>query len=210
MAMSQPVVQKITPASGDTVQMKNSDNNLLVMINPATDLASLTLNWPTAPHGGQLAVVSSSKVISSLLHTGGTLNSSITSMAAIDAFVYIYDDVTLVWSLVASSKSKKVFLPYTATISGGTAVIYLTDNGLVGGNALFSSVDYVHLDFISNDPNFGKSYTLSGDLKTLTVTAVKQVFSGVTVLGINVLGAVTVSAAVNGTQLSVLVQGTPV
>lgn len=95
---------------------------------------------------------------------------------------------------------------YSITTTGGTKVIYLTDNGLVGGNPLFSSIDYIHLDYINNDPNFGKSYTLSG--VTLTITAVKQAFTGVTLLSTNILGSVAINAAANGTALTVLVQGT--
>lgn len=104
----------------------------------------------------------------------------------------------------------KVSLSYTVSTTSGSVIIYLTSNGLSTGTALFASVDYVHLDFVLNNPNLGKSYTLSGDLKTLTITAVTQTFTGVTVIGINVLGSVAIAAATNGTQLSVLVQGTPV
>lgn len=208
--MSQPVVQKVTPTTGSTVQMKSSDNNLIFMIDPVTDLAALTMNWPAYPRAGQLVVVSTSKAIAALTHGSGTLNKSVTSMAAFDTFVYTYDDVASMWTMVISSKPKKIFVPYTATISSGTAVIYLTDDGLVTGNALFSTIDYVHLDFLLNDPNFGKSYAITNSNKTLTITAVKQAFTGVTVLGINVVGSIAINAAVNGTQLSVLVQGTPV
>lgn len=97
---------------------------------------------------------------------------------------------------------------YSVTTTSGSKVIYLTDNGLIGGNPLFSTVDYVHIDFVSNDPNFGKSYILSG--VTLTISAVKQTFTGITLLATNILGSVTIPAAANGTALTVLVQGTPV
>lgn len=94
---------------------------------------------------------------------------------------------------------------YSITTTGGTKVIYLTDSGLIGGNPLFSSIDYIHIDHVNNDPNFGKSYTLVG--VTLTITAVKQAFTGITLLSTNILGSVAINAAVNGTALTVLVQG---
>lgn len=106
-------------------------------------------------------------------------------------------------------QTQKLVKTYTATISSGVAVIYLTDDGLVTGNALFSTVDYVHLDFTSNDPNFGKSYAITNSNKTLTITAVKQAFTGITLLSTPILGSVALAAAANGTTLSVLVQGDP-
>lgn len=210
MAMNQPKVQKEIPTTGATVQIMNSDNNILLRILPTADLAALTVSFPPNPHPGQLVVVSSSKVIGTLTQSGGTFDKLVSNMAAVSVFVYAYDDQTSTWSLVISSKATKIFLPYTATTTAGTAIIYLTDTGLVTGKALFLSVDYVHLDFILNDPNLGKSYVLSSDLKTLTITAVKQSFTGITVLGINVIGSVAIAAAATGTILSVLVQGNPV
>lgn len=112
-----------------------------------------------------------------------------------------------VWMAI---KSNYLFKPYSVSTTSGSAIIYLTDDGLITGNALFSSIDYVHLDFILNDPNLGKSYTITNSNKTLTITAVKQTFTGVVVLGVNVLGSVTIPAAANGTALTVLVQGIPV
>lgn len=108
-------------------------------------------------------------------------------------------------SLGAMSFSKA----YTISLASGIAVIYLTSNGLVTGTALFSAIDYVHLDYLLNNPNLGKSYVISSDLKTLTITGVMQAFSGLSILGTPVLGSVSSSAAPNGTQLSVKVEGLP-
>lgn len=98
-----------------------------------------------------------------------------------------------------------------AVVSGGLgiATVYLTDNGLITGKALYKSIKFVHANFVSNDPNLGRSLSLSGDLKTLTITAVKQTFTGIVILtSINVLGSVTLGPAPDGTTLNVLVQGT--
>lgn len=105
--------------------------------------------------------------------------------------------------------SNYLYKSYDITTTSGISTIYLTIDGTSTGNPLFTSIDYIHIDFITNDPNLGKSFALTNSNKTLTITAVKQAFSGVSVLGINVLGSVTIPAAPNGTALKVLVQGTP-
>lgn len=100
--------------------------------------------------------------------------------------------------------------PAVASVAGGLgiATVYLTDNGLAGGNALYKSIKFIHANFLSNDPNLGRSIAISGDLKTLTITAVKQTFTGIVILtSINVLGSVAILPAPDGTMLNVLVQG---
>lgn len=99
--------------------------------------------------------------------------------------------------------------PAVASVAGGAGVatVYLTDNGLAGGNAIFKSVRFVHANYVSNDPNYGRSIAISGDLKTLTITCVRQIFSGIVLLSTNILGSVAIGAAPDGTMLNVLVQG---
>lgn len=99
--------------------------------------------------------------------------------------------------------------PYSITTTNGVSTIYLTSDGTINGTALFSTIDYIHVDFVTNDPNLGKSFTLTNSNKTLTVNAVKQAFAGVTVLGVNVVGSISIPVAPNGTALTVLVQGMP-
>lgn len=99
-----------------------------------------------------------------------------------------------------------------ATVAGGAglAVVYLTDNGLVGGNALFKSIKFIHANYTQNDPNLGRSISVSGDLKTLTITCVKQLFTGIVLLSTNILGSVAILPAADGTTLNILVQGNKV
>lgn len=101
--------------------------------------------------------------------------------------------------------TNRVPLPISGSTTTGTSVVYLTTNGLVGGTPIFASVSYVHLDLVSNDPNLGKSYTLSG--VTLTITITKQTFTGITLLSTPILGSVTLLAAPNGTLFTGLVEG---
>ena len=100
--------------------------------------------------------------------------------------------------------------PYPINITigaSGQQVIYLTDNGLAGGNAIFSLVMGVSIDFTSNNPNFGKSYTLSVDLKTLTVYATQQTFSTGLAGLLSVLTGASIGAAPSGTTLTGFVVG---
>lgn len=206
-------VQTIVPTTGQTITLPDSDaGNLLILANTAT-IAALTINAPPNPVNGQLMTILFAGAVTTLTMAGGTLKYNPGSANANSYVRYIYDFVNGVWMDAGHDVTNQIATvaalyrgkPFSVTTTSGSVVIYLTDTGLVGGNPLFSSIDYVHLDFVSNDPNFGKSYVLSG--VTLTITAVKQSFSGVTVVGINVLGSVAIAAAANGTALTVLVQG---
>lgn len=94
------------------------------------------------------------------------------------------------------------------TINGGTGTIYLTDNGLIGGNALFPN-EILYVNIYGNDPNntFGLGHAISNSNKTLTLTVNSRSFATVTVLGISVLGSTTLTAAPNGTVVGVHVIG---
>lgn len=214
MSMTQPIIQTAIPNSGDTVQMLNSDNDSGLVINPTTNLATVTIALPTLPHSAQTILIVSSKEITNVTFSGGTLSSTPNTLKAKQPMMFVYEDTSATWWLTANGSDTTLIntvaslyrgKPFNVTTTSGSVVVYLTDTGLITGNALFSSIDYVHLDFLNNDPNFGKSYTLSG--VTLTISAVKQAFSGITLLSTNVLGSVTIAAAVTGTQLSCLVVG---
>lgn len=94
------------------------------------------------------------------------------------------------------------------TVSGGNAVVYPTNTGLVGGAALFKSILSVQAVFDANDPNYARGKAvIAGDLKTVTVPCSRQTFTGVVVLGISVLGSNTVGVPVNGTALTITITG---
>lgn len=98
---------------------------------------------------------------------------------------------------------------WSGSTTGGVAIIYLTSNGLSTGTAFYTAIEGILVMFTGNDNNLGKSYTVSVDLKTLTITCTQQSFSGITVLSIPVLGSVSISAVPNGTGLKVLINGIP-
>lgn len=110
-------------------------------------------------------------------------------------------------------KNKDDTKTWAGTTTTGVCTIYLTQNGLSAGLAYYVSVKGIVVAFTGNDTNLGKSYTISGDLKTLTITATQQSFSSgnalLNLLGglVSVLTGVTVAAVPNGTQLTAIVTG---
>lgn len=121
---------------------------------------------------------------------------------------YALDTLTgIIWAIPVDELL--LALPYKETFSNGlgTKAIYLTDDRTASGMALFTSAAQIVPIININDPAgvYGRGWTISGDLKTLTVSATKQVPSGVTLLGVNVLTTLTLSAAPNGTEFTVIV-----
>lgn len=106
--------------------------------------------------------------------------------------------------------TEQVGTPYPATTAGGVgnAVFYATDTGLSTGNALYAQIDFVIAFPTIANPNIacGK-WTQSTDLKTITIPCMTQIFTGITVVGINVLGSVAVGTTANGVAITALVQG---
>lgn len=116
---------------------------------------------------------------------------------------YRYSVAATAWVLDSTGLGKA----YSVTTTSGTAVVQLTDDGLSTGNPLFSQIDFVSTRFALNDPNLSCIYALTNSNKTLTITAAKQTFNGITVVGIPVLGSNTIAAVANGTAITVYVQG---
>lgn len=106
------------------------------------------------------------------------------------------------WVLGARKKRVKDYIS-SATVSGGNAVFYLTDDGTSGGNAVFT--DEVFIQSIAPqafDNSIVYTYgtpSVSGDLKSITV-AVQRLTNFL-------LGLFTFSAAANGTTVRLTVKG---
>lgn len=93
----------------------------------------------------------------------------------------------------------------SGTTTSGNVIFYLTDNGLISGNALFTNVTYVN-PFVNNSANnYTYSWTLSVDKKTLTVNAKISSQTAVALIGLTVVGLP--SNVANGTTVYVLVKG---
>ena len=61
------------PTVGQTVTIANQDGDIRLIINPAGTLATLTVTMPSAPRDGQVVEICSSKIVTLLTMTGGTI-----------------------------------------------------------------------------------------------------------------------------------------
>lgn len=92
-----------------------------------------------------------------------------------------------------------------ATNASGVAVFYLTDTGLASGNALFTSIRSVQPQVNDGTTIYGFGWTISADMKTLTMTVRKSATPVLSLLGLNILAAPALAPA--GTLVNVFVAG---
>lgn len=90
------------------------------------------------------------------------------------------------------------------TNASGVARFYLTDDATAMGNNLFSVVHDWATDVQANVAVNSRTSTIGANYVEVTVT--QLAFSGVTVLGINVLGSVT-AVGVNNVPVKFMVVG---
>lgn len=204
-----------TPLTGGTVTIPNTKGDQVIIINPATDIASLTIAWPTA-YDGQIIRIVSTRNISSISHTGGSLNRSINTMMAGGNMNYIYDATNSTFMCDGEVTSNITCRAYNGKLTAGGAgnvVFYATDSGLVGGNATFASIIAVIPMFDVANPNdsWNKS-VITNSNKTITTNCKRNTFNGITLsLGIlgtyNVIENVSLNNVPDGVALSFLVFG---
>lgn len=123
---------------------------------------------------------------------------------------FVYDLGGTTYMSNGLTTSITVSLPFTGTVAGGAGncVIYATDSGLVGGNALFSSIQSVVPAFDVADPlkAFSKA-VVSNANKTVTINCKSSQQNLVTILGISVIGSTTLINAADSTALTFLIHG---
>ncbi len=151
----------------------DSPSEQVIIIAPSTDLANLTIAWPPTPYDGQVIRVLSTKNITTLGHTGGNTNRAVNTIMASGDMSFVYDSVGATFMCTgATISSNVVSLAFTVSTSGGAgnAVFFATDNGLVGGNALFVSIQSIQPLFDIGDPTtaFSKAVVSNGN-KTITI-----------------------------------------
>lgn len=204
-------IRRYIPTTGSTVTLEDFDDEMIVIVAPAGNLAALTFAWPPNPQNSQKITFLFTKNIAAITHSGATLNSPLSSMVAGGSAQYIYDLGGVAYmSNGIQSAGSIVSLPFTASVAGGAGdcIFYPTDSGLVGGVALFSSIQTVQPLFDVADPNFAYAKpVVSNANKTVTTNCKKQTFNVVTLLSTNILGSATLGVAPNGTALSFLVHG---
>lgn len=202
------LISRFIPTSGSTVTIPDNVGDIVVVIAPATDLAALTLAWPSTPYDGQSVRIVSTKNITTITHTGASLNRSIPTILATGDMNFVYDAGGSTYMCDGvSTLSQVVTLPFTATTAGGAgnAVFFPTDTGLVGGNALFASIQRVQPLFDVADPlNAFAKPVISNANKTITTNC--QKLNTVTLLS-TLLTLSTTSNSPNGVVLSFLVSG---
>lgn len=220
MAMSRNKIQVVTPTTGQTIALLNSDANNILIVTPATTLATLTIALPTTPHDGQNCLVFFSKPITALSLSGGTLSGMVSPLFAFDGLSVTYDATNTQWL-----RNKSFVMPYwyknalkdgafprstSATSTSGVFTFNLTDDDTSTGTALYGEVYQESLSWFINDATNQYSlggYTLSANKKVLSISVNRLTFTGVTVLGISVLGSNSNTAVPNGTVMGIQIWG---
>lgn len=200
----------LSPTTGQTITLPDTLGDQVIIIAPATDLALLTIAWPITPYNGQNIRIVCTKNITSLLHTGGSLNRSISSCQSGADMNFIYDLARTTYMCDGVTLSQVVSLPYTASTAGGAgnAVFYPTNDGTSTGTALFASIQDITSKFDVADPNAAAAKAvISNSNKTITINCQKQTFNVITLLSTNILGSASLGVAPNGVALTVLIHG---
>lgn len=102
-----------------------------------------------------------------------------------------------------TQRNNPIVIIKTATVSSGTAIFYLTDDGTSTGNALFPTayIDGSINLFVSDaTASYQMSYAFSNSNKTLTVTANKLTTA-------NILTGILGQAQANGATIKLTIMG---
>ncbi len=97
MSFYKQTVSYNVPATGTTINLPNFDSmELIVFLNPASTLATLTINMPSAADGQKVSIMTS-QVLTLLTLGGGTILSTLTTLG-INAFAtYAYSATSAIW-----------------------------------------------------------------------------------------------------------------
>lgn len=203
-------ITRVVPTTGQTVTIPNTLGDQVIVIAPATDLAALTIAWPTTPYDGQAIRILCTKNVTAVSHSGGTLNRSVASIPATGDMNFVYDLGGTTYMCDGVTLSTIVSLPFTATTASGAgnAVFFPTSDGTSTGTALFSSFQDINVKIQSADPNIAIALpVVSNSNKTITINVQKQTFNIISLLSTNLLGSATLGNAPNGVVLTVLIHG---
>lgn len=203
-------VTRFTPASGDTIAIPNDVGDQYIIIAPTADIATLTITWPSTPYNGQNVFLLSTKNITTIGHTGATLNRPYASAIASGNAAFTWDAAGSAFMCTGITQSGIVSLPFTVSTAGGAgnAVFYPTSDSTSTGTALFSSFQDINVKVQVADPNIAIALpVVSNSNKTITINIQKQTFNVISLLATNLLGSATLGNAPNGVALTVLIHG---
>lgn len=95
-----PVKQYTTPTTGSTVTV-NGNGRVILFLNPAGTLATLTVSFPSIVSDQDSVVITTSQAITALTLNNATIIGALTSMAAGDCAEYTYFSDNLTWARTA-------------------------------------------------------------------------------------------------------------
>lgn len=127
-------------------------------------------------------------------------------MPLFPAYIFDTSDIPRLFRRGVRKYNVNTFADETTTTSG-VAIFYLTDDKTATGIPLFTENPMCTFYFDDPTADIGVTTTLSGDFITLTVTMKKQLINLVTVLGISVVGSITMANITNGTVIDVYAEG---
>lgn len=96
-----PSVQKVVPASGDSVQMEDTMRDGTLLVAPAAGISSLTVALPSELNSrlGQVRRIASTKAVTTLNITGATILNTVGSLSAGDCVQFLKID-TNTWTRI--------------------------------------------------------------------------------------------------------------
>ena len=88
--------QYAAPTTGGTVNI-DSGANVALILNPSGTLATLTVNFPSAPVDGDRVAIASSQIITALTMANGTMIGTLTSLAVAGFAYFIFSSTAGKW-----------------------------------------------------------------------------------------------------------------
>lgn len=153
----------------------------------------------------------SNALTTDMLASNTALNPESDTMIATQKAVKTYVDGVKRRTYINGSLKDHI-LDWTDSVqtSGGQAVFYITDTRTAAGNAMAIDLypDSIQVNYIDNTGVYSTGTpVISADKKSITIPITKQSFTGVTVLGLNVLGAASNVSIPNGVTVKMQVIG---
>ena len=89
--------QRLTPVTTDTILLLQQF--IVTIIDPASGIAALTIDWPASPPDGLIQILTFTQAVTTITHSGVTFgtNMGFTAATADSQFRFIYDGITTTW-----------------------------------------------------------------------------------------------------------------
>lgn len=90
-------MQRVVPTTGQTITPANAMGDIILVLEPAGTLATLTVNTPSTPVDGQRFSVMSTQIITALTLAVGTVIGGLASFAANGFMTLVYNASQTKW-----------------------------------------------------------------------------------------------------------------